>query len=942
MATTRAQDFGPLSNSGSKTTIIIMSKHTFQTFLRCGICLTLASTCGSAGFALPQNGKVTKGDVTGTIINSANKLTIKTNKRSVIQWGSFNINKGEIVDFQNKGAVLNYVTPGGGVSEISGALKALDTLILINNQGINVNNGAIINVPNLLLSTGSISDSGLDAFIQGADANGTNVPLINIELKDSNGPININGSIQSLTNGDIGLLAPKINLDPDIKINSTGLRSATTGTDGVNVTVNGVEAEATLWIGTTGLPQTPETLTPGLPTGFGYLNVSGKPNNQDLLISLQGQYDIERFVVGSSGALPNEFDQLFFSPNFRAQDFYIYDGVKAISVGERESTQNGPLKRKLSHLINGHWVAQPAVLESDILHMGLPLGVDLVKLDNVKFDARGNPIGGSVQLRVKGESLGTEFANHFGKNGVITINYNGTSQGTVLSNNGNSGTYNSSTGTISWSSIQTGTTTVAGATKQTTTQTPFTATISGATHTTTTTQINTVTTQLTIPQASRSKPEGVTGAGTSESIQVVTGLYQSMGNNKPCRNSGHCFARTGSSTLSTWKGDFRQVDGRTVFVPSGQGGQKVVLINGQYFVIKASESAQTLINNNAIGTGSVNQPQPLTVSYQTTVRTPIKTTTTDPAQTVSAGSIQTTTFTPTSQTVSTQAKVINSQPLSFHFSQVPSIHKQVGSHYHLTTPPTIPEQKIPQPLVQKVPPKIEQKVPGQIPTIPEQKIPQPLVQKVPPKIEQKVPGQTPTIPEQKIPQPLVQKVPPKIEQKVPGQTPTIPEQKIPQPLVQKVPPKIEQKVPGQTPTSSFVRNTISPDVNKPEKPGPQNPIITGTRASSSSDVMSLSTDKRTRNTTIGALLPNQIIVRTSLEYQIPQRIIDQLGEKADLTKTELRLSGGNSLPQGILFEPFSETITITRSSRVNLPLEVQLSAPSPDGVKTVIFIIGIN
>ena len=267
MATTRAQDFGPLSNSGSETTIISMIKHTFQSFLHCGICLTLASTCGNAGFALPQNGKITKGDVTGTIIDSANKLTIKTNKRSVIQWGSFNINQSEIVDFQNKGAVLNYVTPGGGASQISGALKALDTLILINNQGINVNNGAVINVPNLLLSTGSISDSALDAFIQGADAKGTNVPLINIELKDSNGPININGSIQSLTNGDIGLLAPKINLGPDIKINSTGLRSATTGTDGVNVTVNGVEAEATLWIGTTGLPQTPETASPGLPRG---------------------------------------------------------------------------------------------------------------------------------------------------------------------------------------------------------------------------------------------------------------------------------------------------------------------------------------------------------------------------------------------------------------------------------------------------------------------------------------------------------------------------------------------------------------------------------------------------------------------------------------------------------------------------------------------------
>ena len=148
----------------------------------------------------------------------------------------------------------NYVTPGGGISQISGSLKALDTIILINNQGINVNNGASISVPNLLLSTGTISNADLDRFILGANAQGTNVPLINIQLKNNSGPININGSIQSLTSGDIGLISPTIDLGPDVKINTTGLRSSTIGTDGVNVTVNGVPAEGTLWIGTTGLP----------------------------------------------------------------------------------------------------------------------------------------------------------------------------------------------------------------------------------------------------------------------------------------------------------------------------------------------------------------------------------------------------------------------------------------------------------------------------------------------------------------------------------------------------------------------------------------------------------------------------------------------------------------------------------------------------------------
>ena len=137
---------------------MIMHKQSFQSFLGYGLCLTLVSAAGNPGFALPQSGKITKGDlVNGKITTNGKTLTIETNKRSVIEWGSFSINSGETVDFQNKGAVLNYVTPGGGISQISGSLKALDTIILINNQGINVNNGASISVPNLLLSTGTIS-----------------------------------------------------------------------------------------------------------------------------------------------------------------------------------------------------------------------------------------------------------------------------------------------------------------------------------------------------------------------------------------------------------------------------------------------------------------------------------------------------------------------------------------------------------------------------------------------------------------------------------------------------------------------------------------------------------------------------------------------------------------------------------------------------------------
>lgn len=61
--------------------------------------------------ALPNGAKIERGN--GTVSGDANRMTVRTNGRTVISWQTFNIEAGKLVDFQNDKAVLNYVRLGG-------------------------------------------------------------------------------------------------------------------------------------------------------------------------------------------------------------------------------------------------------------------------------------------------------------------------------------------------------------------------------------------------------------------------------------------------------------------------------------------------------------------------------------------------------------------------------------------------------------------------------------------------------------------------------------------------------------------------------------------------------------------------------------------------------------------------------------------------------------
>ena len=287
--------------------------------------------------ALPSGEQAERGTLVRVDRSDANKLTVQTQGRTVISWKDFNIEAGKSVDFQNDKTVLNYVRRGGGASRLDGTLRATNPIILLNNQGITVGSTALISVPSILLSTGSLLPDSFDKFVQGANyGNGLNAPLISIQLSGSDGALTVDGTIRSTNGGGIGLIAPSLTVGSSATIKSLGRRDSGTGTDGVNVTVNGVEAKGSLWIGTTGLsatsytqpiPGMPGDNLPTLPTGFGFTQVGGKPSQQRIQLALQATYDFERVVIGSSGAVPGQFDQPFFSPTFRAVDFYVFDGI---------------------------------------------------------------------------------------------------------------------------------------------------------------------------------------------------------------------------------------------------------------------------------------------------------------------------------------------------------------------------------------------------------------------------------------------------------------------------------------------------------------------------------------------------------------------------------------------------------------------------------------
>lgn len=109
----------------------------------CAIGSLLAQTLLPAASSVPSGGTFVAGS--GSILASANTLTInQSSTRGVVNWNSFSIGAGGVVNFNNgSGATLNRVT-GGNMSTILGQLLATGSVYILNPHGVLIGPGGTI------------------------------------------------------------------------------------------------------------------------------------------------------------------------------------------------------------------------------------------------------------------------------------------------------------------------------------------------------------------------------------------------------------------------------------------------------------------------------------------------------------------------------------------------------------------------------------------------------------------------------------------------------------------------------------------------------------------------------------------------------------------------------------------------------------------------------
>ncbi|MDX1901007.1 MAG: hypothetical protein SFW66_03255 [Gammaproteobacteria bacterium] len=117
-------------------------------------------------YANPEGGSVVAGDAT---IASTDSKTVQVNQSSdkvIIDWHSFNINADEHTHFQQPahGIALNRIDPDQGMSKIYGSLTSTGMIVLVNQAGIYIGPGALIDVGGIIASTQNISN---DNFLAG-------------------------------------------------------------------------------------------------------------------------------------------------------------------------------------------------------------------------------------------------------------------------------------------------------------------------------------------------------------------------------------------------------------------------------------------------------------------------------------------------------------------------------------------------------------------------------------------------------------------------------------------------------------------------------------------------------------------------------------------------------------------------------------------------------
>ncbi len=110
-------------------------------------------------YAAPMGGNVVHGNANITQ-NGSNTIINQNSDSAIINWDSFDINKGESVHFnQNSSSsiVLNRVT-NGMPTNIFGNLSANGNVFVLNQAGVLIGKGASINTNSFLAGAANIND----------------------------------------------------------------------------------------------------------------------------------------------------------------------------------------------------------------------------------------------------------------------------------------------------------------------------------------------------------------------------------------------------------------------------------------------------------------------------------------------------------------------------------------------------------------------------------------------------------------------------------------------------------------------------------------------------------------------------------------------------------------------------------------------------------------
>ncbi len=116
-----------------------------------------------AAQANPQNGTVVSGNT--TIINTPSELQIRqSSDRTLIDWASFNIGKGEVTHFYQPGAnsiAVNRVVNSTQLSALDGSLIANGRIVVINPNGVLIGPNGRINTAGFVATTADMSNDAL-------------------------------------------------------------------------------------------------------------------------------------------------------------------------------------------------------------------------------------------------------------------------------------------------------------------------------------------------------------------------------------------------------------------------------------------------------------------------------------------------------------------------------------------------------------------------------------------------------------------------------------------------------------------------------------------------------------------------------------------------------------------------------------------------------------